>query len=191
MQEELKAEHASNLRSTQWSTVWWLTLQFLLLQKPSDTFMFTHEDISPFASRRPPRGNFNTSHWWHTLWLNLNSLVSSFLSHFSEDNTVLVTLVCTEALDHQIWTLLWRFLSFILWHCFYCLFVCIGYTKTNFNQLCWYGDCNSCQLVWLKYNFMSCIFSMLFLLRTLSSSVISVTATLLWLLHPIHLYKWK
>ncbi|CAB1325721.1 unnamed protein product, partial [Coregonus sp. 'balchen'] len=55
--EELKAEHASYLRQHgELLAMLADFLQFLLLRKPSDVFLFALENFSPFASRRPPGG---------------------------------------------------------------------------------------------------------------------------------------
>ncbi|CDQ80096.1 unnamed protein product [Oncorhynchus mykiss] len=60
--EELKAEHASYLRQhPELRTMMADFLQFLLLRKPSDVFVFAREYFSPFASLQPPGSTFNTS----------------------------------------------------------------------------------------------------------------------------------
>ncbi|XP_041697245.1 ciliogenesis-associated TTC17-interacting protein isoform X2 [Coregonus clupeaformis] len=60
--EELKAEHASYLRQhPELRTMMADFLQFLLLRKPSDVFVFAREYFSPFASLRSPGSTFNTS----------------------------------------------------------------------------------------------------------------------------------
>ncbi|XP_029497787.1 ciliogenesis-associated TTC17-interacting protein isoform X1 [Oncorhynchus nerka] len=60
--EELKAEHASYLRQhPELRTMMADFLQFLLLRKPSDVFVFVREYFSPFASLQPPGSTFNTS----------------------------------------------------------------------------------------------------------------------------------
>uniref|UniRef100_A0A4W5PS85 Ciliogenesis-associated TTC17-interacting protein n=1 Tax=Hucho hucho TaxID=62062 RepID=A0A4W5PS85_9TELE len=62
MQEELKAEHVSNLRQHQELRAMMADfLQFLYQRKPRNVFMFASKDFSPVASCRPPWGTFNTS----------------------------------------------------------------------------------------------------------------------------------
>ncbi|CAB1341382.1 unnamed protein product [Coregonus sp. 'balchen'] len=60
--DKFKEEHASYMRQhPELHAMMANFLQFLLLQKPSDVFMFIREDFSPFTSRRPPGVTFNTS----------------------------------------------------------------------------------------------------------------------------------
>ncbi|XP_046883917.1 ciliogenesis-associated TTC17-interacting protein [Hypomesus transpacificus] len=60
--EELKAEHASYLRQhPELRVIMADFLQFLLLRKPSNVFLFAKEYFLPFSSCHPPRGTFNSS----------------------------------------------------------------------------------------------------------------------------------
>lgn len=60
--EELKAEHASYLRKhPELRAIMADFLQFVLLRKPSNVFLFAKEYFLPFASRRPPGATFNAS----------------------------------------------------------------------------------------------------------------------------------
>ncbi|XP_010887155.1 ciliogenesis-associated TTC17-interacting protein [Esox lucius] len=59
---ELKAGHSSYLRKCpELRAMMSDFVQFLLLRKPSNVFVFAHEYFSPFASTRPSGGTFNTS----------------------------------------------------------------------------------------------------------------------------------